>query len=163
MLSTPYSVKLLSSLLRTEAFRNSRNCGKPWSTKVHSFPPRFSGVSWKIAHTVSETQGCASKWIQGLNIHSKNQWIPNWTRKSTHTHTHTQTHKDTQKCYYTVGYLVSKFLNFHLLNYNVEQTRSHWTPGDPGAVHQFPQSECEFLFQGFLWIPKHWIYSMSLK
>jgi hypothetical protein len=48
----------------------------------------------------------------GLNIHSKNQWIPNWKRKIIHTHTHTQTHTYPHtKCWYTVHYLVSKFLN----------------------------------------------------
>jgi hypothetical protein len=41
------------------------------------------------------------------------------------THTHAYTHT---KCWYTIRYLVRKFLSFHLLNYNVEQTRSHWTP-----------------------------------
>jgi hypothetical protein len=54
-----------------------------------------------------------SKWLQGLNTHTKNQWIPNWRRKITHTHTHTTTYTHTM-CRYTVGYLVSKFLNFHI-------------------------------------------------
>jgi hypothetical protein len=40
---------------------------------------------------------------------------------------------------------VSKFLNLHLLNYNFEQTRSHCTRGQPGALHQFPQSNERFL------------------
>jgi hypothetical protein len=74
----------------------------------------------------------------------------------THAHTHTHT-----KCWYTVRYLVSKFLNCHLLNYNFEQNRSHWTPGHLGALHQFPQSKWEFFSQGFLCIPKQWINSMS--
>jgi hypothetical protein len=109
-----------------------------WGTKEYSFS------SWNWTHTLSVTQGCASKWIQGLNIHCKNQWIPNWTRKITHTHTHTHTQTYANpKCWFTVHYLVSKFLNFHLLNYNVEHTRSHWTPLHPGALHQFPLSEWE--------------------
>jgi hypothetical protein len=60
-------------------------------------------------------------------------------------------------CWYTVRYLVSKFPHFHLLNYNVEQTRSHWTPEHPGSLHQFPQSEWEVFCQECLWIPKQWI------
>jgi hypothetical protein len=44
LLNTPYSVKLLSSLLWT-AFRNTRNCGKPWNNgKQHAFPRRSSGA-----------------------------------------------------------------------------------------------------------------------
>jgi hypothetical protein len=149
MLNTPYSVKLLSTLLWTEAFRNTRNCSKPWSTrKGHSLLQRFSGgtkeytfSSWNWTHTFSVTQGCASKWIQDLNIHSKKQWIPNWTRKLRHTHT-THTHTNT-KCWYDVRYWHCKFLNFHRLNYKFEQTRSHWTPRHPRALNQFPQSEWE--------------------
>jgi hypothetical protein len=102
MLCTPFSVKLLSSLLWTEAFRSTRNCGKPWSTqRGHSFGKDslgYKGVhffSQNWAQTVSATQGFTSTWLQGLNTHSKNQWITNWTRKITYTHTHThiQTHK----------------------------------------------------------------------
>jgi hypothetical protein len=54
-----------------------------YGTKGYSFS------SWSWTHTVSVTQGCASKWFQGFNIHSKHQWIPNWTRKITHTNTYT--------------------------------------------------------------------------
>jgi hypothetical protein len=44
-----------------------------------------------------KTQGWASKWIQVLNIHSKNQWIPNSRWKippPPHTYTHTDTQGD---------------------------------------------------------------------
>jgi hypothetical protein len=45
LLSIPYSVKLLPSLQWMAAFRNTRNCGIPWSTpEGHSFLQRFSGV-----------------------------------------------------------------------------------------------------------------------
>jgi hypothetical protein len=47
--------------------------------------------SWNWIHTVSVTQGSTSKWCEGLNIHCKNQGIPNWIRKSTQTHTNTHT------------------------------------------------------------------------
>jgi hypothetical protein len=53
-----------------------------------------------------------------LEMHSKNQWITNLTRKITHTHT---------KCWYAVRYLESKFFVFNLLNYKIQQTSSHWT------------------------------------
>jgi hypothetical protein len=163
ILRTPYSVKLFSSLLLTEAFRNPRICGKPWSTqKRYSFLQRFSGVqeSTHFSHTQSVQLKAMPQWLQGLNIHFKSQWIPNCTRKITHRHTDTQTHIN---CWYTVCYLVSEYLNFHLLNYNVEETRSHWTPGHPGALHQLPQSEWEVFFQGFLCIPIRWIYWVSVK
>jgi hypothetical protein len=94
--------------------------------------------SWNWTHKITVTLVCASRRLQGLNIHSKNQWIPNWTRKITHTHTHTHTYT---KCWYNIRYLLSKFLNIHLLNYDVWQTRSHWTAGHSGALHQFPQSK----------------------
>jgi hypothetical protein len=63
-------------------------------------------------HTVSAIQGCNSKWLQGLNIHSENQWIPNWTRKITHTHTHTHKHTHTQNAdilfvIYRANFLIS--------------------------------------------------------
>jgi hypothetical protein len=67
-----------------------------WCTKEYTFS------LWNWTLTVIETQGCASKWTQGLYIHSKNQWIRNWTRKITDTH---------KKCWCTVCCLVSKFLN----------------------------------------------------
>jgi hypothetical protein len=81
-------------------------------------------------------------------------------QEKSHTYTETHTHK---MCWFADRYLVKKFLNFHLLNYKVEQMKSHWTPGQPGELHEFPQSEWEVFFQEFLWIPKQWIYSMSVK
>jgi hypothetical protein len=87
-------------------------------------------------NTHSVTQGCDSKWLQGLNIHCKYQWIPNWTRKMTHMHTNTHTYAH-PKCRYTIHYLVSKFLNFHLLNYNVEQPKS-LNPKTPWCTPSIP-------------------------
>jgi hypothetical protein len=116
MLSTPYLVKLLSSVLWTESFRNSRKCSKPWSTsktfisaKILLGTNTYYISSWNWTNTVSATQGCDSKWIQGLIMHCENQWIPNWTREVTHTHTQTHTYTHT-KCRYTVHNRVSKFL-----------------------------------------------------
>jgi hypothetical protein len=44
LLSIPYSVKLLPSLQWMEAFRNTKNCGIPWSSREgYSFLQRFSG------------------------------------------------------------------------------------------------------------------------
>jgi hypothetical protein len=152
-------MKLLSSLLWTEALRNTRNCGKPWSTcNGHSFPQRSSGVQ-KSSHFARDLntqsvwfkfvpQSDLKAWTYILKI-SEFQIGQEKANRDTHKHTNTHT-----KCWYTVCYLVSKFLNFHLLNYNVEQTRSHWTPGHLGALHQFAQSEWEVFFQGFLCIPK---------
>jgi hypothetical protein len=70
-----------------------------WGTKDYT----FSSLHW--THTVSDTQGCASKWIQIMNIHSKvNEFKIEQEKSYTHTYTHT-------KCWYTVRYLVSKFLH----------------------------------------------------
>jgi hypothetical protein len=115
MLSSLYSVKLLSPLLWTEAFRNTGNCGKPWSTlKGHSFLQRFSGVQ-KSTNFLMElnTQSLRLKavpqsdfktWILILKI---SEFQIEQEKAQTNTHTHTQT-----KCWYTVCYLVRKFLNF---------------------------------------------------
>jgi hypothetical protein len=76
-------------------------------------PLRYKRVhifSWNWTHTVSATQGCASKWLQVWTIHFKNQRIPNWTCKSTHTHKHTYTHT---KCWYTVRYLVRNLTSIY--------------------------------------------------
>jgi hypothetical protein len=44
LLSITYSVKLLPSLTWMGAFRNTRNCGIPWSCREgHSFLQRFLG------------------------------------------------------------------------------------------------------------------------
>jgi hypothetical protein len=117
MLSTPYSVKLLSSLLWTESFRNTRNCSKPWSTrKGHSFPQRFSGVQRSIIfpHGTQHTQSVRLKAVRQSEFKS-------WTcilkfhefqieQEKSHTHTHTHnTHIHKQKCWYTVCYLGSNF------------------------------------------------------
>jgi hypothetical protein len=165
MLSTPYSVKLLSSPLWTEAFRNTRNCSKPWSTrKGHSFPQRFSGLqkSTPFPHGTEHTQAVRIKAVPQNEFKACAYILKisefQIVQEKSHTHTHTYT-----KFWYAVDYLVNKFLNFHLLNYKVEQMRSHWIPGQPVALHEFPQSEWEVFFQGSLCIPKQMINSMSVK
>jgi hypothetical protein len=78
-----------------------------WDTKEFNFS------SWIWTHTVSATQGCAAKWIQGYNICSKFSEFQIEKEKS-HTHTHTQTHTlgHTQtKCWYTLPQPVIKFLH----------------------------------------------------
>jgi hypothetical protein len=116
-LNTPYSVKLLSSLLWTEAFRNTRNWRKPWSTrKGHSFRQRFSEVQkcTSFPHGTEHTQSVRLKAVPQSDFKS-------WTyilkisefqieQEQSHTHTHTNTYTHT-KCWYTVSYLVSKCLN----------------------------------------------------
>jgi hypothetical protein len=104
MLSIPYSEKLLPSLQWMETFRNTRNCGTPWSTQGgHSFisakilwgTKHYTFPSWNWTHTVRPTQGCSSKWLWGLNQISTSQWMANWTRNITHTPIHTNTHTHT--------------------------------------------------------------------
>jgi hypothetical protein len=145
MLSTPYSVKLLSSFLWTEAFRNTRNgenheaLGKDihfhkilWGTKEYTFSHWTEHTQSVRLKAVLQCEFKAWKYIRKISEFQMEQ-----EKSHTLTHTHTYTHT---KCWYTVRYLVSKFLNFHLLNYNIEPTRSHWTLGHPGALHQFSQS-----------------------
>jgi hypothetical protein len=165
MLSTPYSLKLLS-LLWTEVCRNTRNCGKAWSSqKGHSVPQRVSGVQ-KSPHflmKLNTPSQCNSRLrLKQTSRVEHTFWksVNSKLNKKNHTHTHTHTQS---KCWYTVCYLLSKVLNFHLLNYNVEQTKRHWTPGHTGVLHQFPQCKWEDFFQGLLCIPKGWIYLMSVK
>jgi hypothetical protein len=103
MLTIPYSVKLLSSLLCTESFRNTRNCSKPWSTqKGHSFPQRFSGGTkeYTFSHGTEHTQ---SVWLMAVPQSDFKAWAYSLTHRHTYAHT---------KCWYTFCYLVSKFLNF---------------------------------------------------
>jgi hypothetical protein len=138
-------VKLLLSLLWTEGFRNNRNCGKPWSTrKGHSFLQWFSGVQ-KSTHYLMELNTDSqydlrlclkvTSRLQHTFLKSMNSKL----NKKNHTHTHKHTHRYTHtKCWYTVGYLVSKFHNFHLWNYKVEQMSSNWTAGHHGALQQLP-------------------------
>jgi hypothetical protein len=112
MLSTPYSVKLLSSILWTEAFRKKRNCSQPWSTeKGHSFLQRFSGVqkSAPFSHGTEHTQSGIIKTMPQSEFRLKHTFyksVNSKLNKKNHTHTHTHT-----TCWYTVHYLVSKFLN----------------------------------------------------
>jgi hypothetical protein len=153
------------------SFQEHEKLGKPWSMwKGQSFPQSSSVVqkSTTFPHGTEHTQSLPLKavpesdfkaWTYILKI---SEFQIEQEKSHTHTHTHTHTYKNT-KWWYTVPYLVSKFLNFHLLNYNVEQTRSHWTPGKSSALHQFPQSEWEVFFQELLCLPKKWIYSMSVK
>jgi hypothetical protein len=148
MPSTHYSVKLLSSLLWTEVFMNTRNCSKLWSTrKGHTFPKRFSMVQRGTAfpHGAEHTQ---SVWLKAVpqSDFKGSTYILNTSEfqiEQEKSHTQTHTHADActythTKCRHAVHYLVSKFFIFNLFNDKVEQTRSHWTPGQPGALHQFP-------------------------
>jgi hypothetical protein len=106
MLTTPYSLKLLSSLLWEEASRNTRNCSKPWSTqKGLSFPKRFSGIqkSSTFPHGSEHTQ---SVWLKAvlqsefkgityvLNLVNSKLKKKNLTNTHTHTNTHTGTYTD---------------------------------------------------------------------
>jgi hypothetical protein len=60
-----------------------------WDTKEFNFS------SWIWTHTVSVTQGCAAKWIQGYNICSKfSEFQVEKEKSHTHTHTHTGTYTD---------------------------------------------------------------------
>jgi hypothetical protein len=100
---TPYSVKLFSSLLWTEAFRNTRNGSKPGSIrKGHSFPQRFSGVqnSTPFPHGTEHTLSVRLKAVPQSDFDS-------WTcilkiskfqieQEKSQTHTHTQTHTHSQ-------------------------------------------------------------------
>jgi hypothetical protein len=143
MLTIPYSVKLLSSLLCTESFRNTRNCSKPWSTqKGHSFSWRSSGVQKSTTfpqgteHLQSALHKAVSQsefkaWTHILKI---SELKIEQEKSQTHTHTHTYTHA---KCWYTVHYLVSKFLNsiYWITRLNHEMSLNPriawWTPSIP--------------------------------
>jgi hypothetical protein len=170
MLTTPYSLKLLSSLLWEEASRNTRNCSKPWSTqKGLSFPKRFSGIqkSSTFPHGSEHTQ---SVWLKAV-LQSEFKGITyvlnlvnsKLKKKNlTNTHTHTLGHTQTKVLIYSSS-TSDQISSLHLLNYNVQKVRQHWTAGQPGALHHFPQCEWEVFFQGCLCIPKEWIHSMSVK
>jgi hypothetical protein len=147
------------------SFQEHEKLGKPWSMwKGQSFPQSSSVVqkSTTFPHGTEHTQSLPLKAVPENNFKS---WtyilkISEFQIEQENTHTHTYT---SPKCWYIVLYLLSKFLNFHLLNYNVEQTRSQWTPGQLGALHQFLQSKWEVFFQAFFSLPKQLIYSMSEK
>jgi hypothetical protein len=109
-------VKLLSSVLWTEAFRNTRNRSKPWSTqKGHSFLQRFSGVqkSTTFPHETEHTQSVRLKAMPQSEFKS-------WTyilkfnefqiekEKYTHTRKHKLTHN---KVLIYCSLSISKFLN----------------------------------------------------
>jgi hypothetical protein len=130
MLTTPYSLKLLSSLLWEEASRNTRNCSKPWSTqKGLSFPKRFSGIqkSSTFPHGSEHTQ---SVWLKAV-LQSEFKGITyvlnlvnsKLKKKNlTNTHTHTLGHTQTKVLIYSSS-TSDQISSLHLLNYNVQKVR----------------------------------------
>jgi hypothetical protein len=115
-----------------------------WGTKEYNFSSWYWIQQSVLVKAVPQSESKACTYILKISEFQIEQ-------EKSHTHTHT-------KWWCTVRYLVSIFLN-----YKVEQMRSHWTPGHPGSLHQFPQSVWEVFFQGFLCTPKQWVYSMRLK
>jgi hypothetical protein len=128
------------------AFRNTTNYGIPWNTQEgHSFLQKFSvrkhytfhSRNWRLK--VRATQGFSSNWHQELSEFLQiseangNRMITN-TQTNAHTHTHTQT-----KWWYPNSYHVNGFLCFMYWIATFSKIRSHWTPRQPGAFHQFPQ------------------------
>jgi hypothetical protein len=160
MLSIPYSVKLLSSLLWTGAFRNTRNWSKPWSTrKGHSFLLRFSGVQKSIPfpYGTEHTQFVRLKAVPQSELKACTYIlkISEFQIEQEKSHTHT-------KCWYTVRYLVSKFPNsiYWISRFSIQEVIE---PQDTLVPSINSHNPYEVFFQGFLCIPKQWIYSMSVK
>jgi hypothetical protein len=106
------------------------------SAKIFSGTKQYSFHLCNWTHLVRPTQGSWSKWL--LQSHYK-LVMANWTRNITHTQTHPP--PPHTKWWYPNCYLVNEFLNFYLLNNQVEQdqkslnTKTSWsTPSIPTAL-----------------------------
>jgi hypothetical protein len=166
MLSTPYSVKLLSSLLWTEAFRNTRNCSKPWSTgKVHSFPQRFSGVqkSRRFLHGTKPTQSLRLKSVPQSEFKA---WtyilkISEFQIEQEKSHTHTDTHIQTHKVLICCSLSSEQFLNS--MYWITTLNRQEVTEPQDSLVHSMISHSLNVRFSFMdLCIPKEWIYSLNV-
>jgi hypothetical protein len=111
MLSVPYSGKLchLSSewLLSgtPETLEYHEALGKDIHFCKDSLRDKTVHFSFMELNTYSWRDSvCYSKWLQGFNQISTNQWTANWTRNITHKHKHKQLYKHKKV---TISYLLS--------------------------------------------------------